>query len=96
MYEEWWLAALGDTIVWARLRERGAGTAEVFDCDGRFLVYDSPDSARAALMDAEFRTLDGLDEDDAQQMGWNLADLKPPKADSDEQLHHLMVLKRPE
>ena len=52
-------------IVWARLREREAGTAEVFDSDGNTLSYDSVDTARAALMDAEFVEFDGLDEDDA-------------------------------
>ena len=52
--ESWWLATLGRNIVWARLREREAGTAEVFDSDGATLPYDSIDTARAALMDAEF------------------------------------------
>ena len=63
-HESWWLATLGRTIVWARLREREAGTAEVFDSDGNTLAYDSLDTARAALMDAEFVDFDGLDEDD--------------------------------
>ena len=61
----WWLATLGRTIVWARMRVRDAGTAEVFDSDGNTLVYDSPDSARAALLDAEFVEYDGLDREDA-------------------------------
>ena len=34
----WWLATLGRTIVWARLRVREAGTAEVFDSDGNTLA----------------------------------------------------------
>lgn len=55
---EWWLASLGRTIVWARLRVLEAGTAEVFDSDGNTLAYDSEDSARAALMDAEFVSWD--------------------------------------
>jgi len=52
--DQWWLATLGRTIVWARLRVREAGTAEVFDSDGNTLAYDSEDTARAALMDAEW------------------------------------------
>ena len=60
---EWWLATLGRTLVWARLRVLDAGTAEVFDSDGNTLAYDSEDTARAALMDAEFVAFDGLDED---------------------------------
>ena len=51
---QWWLATLGRHIAWARLRVREAGTAEVVDADGNTLAYDREDSARAALMDAEF------------------------------------------
>lgn len=87
---QWWLAAIGRTIVWARLRVREAGTAEVFDSDGNTLVYDSEDSARAALMDAEFVAFDGLDEDDARARGFDLGQLEPPRADSDEALRPLM------
>ena len=60
--DQWWLATLGRTVVWARLRVREAGTAEVLDSDGNTLAYDSEDTARAALMDAEFVALDGLDD----------------------------------
>jgi hypothetical protein len=88
---EWWLATLGRTIVWARLRVREAGTAEVFDSDGNTLAYDSEDSARAALMDAEFVAFDGLDEDDALARGFSLAELAPPQAESDEALRPLMM-----
>jgi hypothetical protein len=88
---EWWLATLGRTVVWARLRVREAGTAEVFDSDGNTLVYDSEDSARAALMDAEFVALEGLDADDAADRGFELDALVPPRADSDAALRPLMV-----
>src|SRR5690606_40101789 len=56
---EWWLATLGRTVVWARLRVREAGTAEVLDSDGNTLIYDSEDTARAMLLDAEFVAFDG-------------------------------------
>ena len=62
-----------------------AGTAEVLDSDGNLLPYDSPDTARAALMDAEFVAFDGLDEDDALQRGFSLHELAPPEGDD----HHL-------
>ena len=78
---EWWLATLGRTVVWARLHVRDAGTAEVFDSDGNTLVYDSEDSARAALMDAEFIAFDGLDADDAAARGFALDELVPPTGD---------------
>ena len=88
---QWWLATLGRTIVWARLRVRDAGTAEVFDSDGNTLTYDSEDSARAALMDAEFVALDGLDEQDALERGFSLNEVAPPDARSDDALRPLMV-----
>ncbi|TXH65526.1 MAG: hypothetical protein E6Q81_01780 [Thermomonas sp.] len=90
-HESWWLASLGRTIVWARLREREAGTAEVFDSDGATLPYDSVDTARAALMDAEFVEFDGLDEDDALERGFSLGEVSPPSAQDDNALRGLMM-----
>ncbi len=89
--DSWWLATLGRTVVWARLREREAGTAEVFDSDGNTLAYDSIDTARAALMDAEFVAFEGLDEDDALARGFSLAEIAPPQARDDDGLRALMV-----
>ena len=89
--DQWWLATLGLMIVWARLREREAGTAEVFDSDGNTLPYDSVDTARAALMDAEFVEFDGLDEDDALERGFSLAEIAPPQASDDEALRPRMI-----
>jgi hypothetical protein len=90
MNDEWWLATLGRTIVWARLRVRDAGTAEVFDSDGNTLAYDSEDTARAALMDAEFVSFDGLDPEDAHERGFDLGEVQPPQADNDDALRALM------
>ena len=90
-HDHWWLATLGRTLVWARLRELDAGTAEVFDSDGATLPFDSVDTARAALMDAEFVELDGLDEEDALERGFSLAEVAPPQASDDASLRVLMV-----
>lgn len=89
--EQWWLASLGRTLVWARLRVRQAGTAEIFDSDGNTLVYDSEDTARAMLMDAEFVAFDGLDEADALERGFSLAELSPPAGGDDAALRTRMV-----
>ncbi|NJR71720.1 MAG: hypothetical protein HC782_00585 [Gammaproteobacteria bacterium] len=56
-------------LVWARLQVRESGVADVLDCDGQVLVYDCEDTARAALMDAEFFAHDGLDDDDVANWG---------------------------
>lgn len=89
---QWWLATLGRNIVWARLRVREAGTAEVFDADGNTLAYDSEDTARAALLDAEFVEYDGLDPDDALERGFDLAEIQPPQAGDDAALRPLMFV----
>ncbi|WP_454830675.1 hypothetical protein [Pseudoxanthomonas wuyuanensis] len=89
--ENWFVASLGRTLIWARLRVREAGTAEVLDSDGNTLSYDSEDTARAALFDAEFVAFDGLDEEDALARGFSLDEISPPRADSDKALRGLMV-----
>ena len=95
LHDEWWLASLGRTVIWARLRVLEAGTAEVFDSDGNTLPYDSEDSARAALMDAEFVSLEGLDADDAADRGFALEELVPPQAEDDAALRDRMIVKLP-
>lgn len=89
--DEWWLATLGRTVIWARLRVLDAGTAEVFDSDGNTLPYDSEDTARAMLMDAEFVAFDGLDAEDALDRGFAIDTLSPPDAEDDAGLRERMV-----
>jgi len=93
MSGQWWLASLGRTLIWARLQVREAGTAEILDSDGHTLVYDSEDTARAMLFDAEFVAYDGLDEDDALARGFSLQEVSPPQADDDQALRGRMVQK---
>lgn len=81
--DEWWLATLGRMAVWARLRVREAGTAEVLDSDGNTLVYDSEDTARAMLLDAEFVAFEGMDETDLAERGFMPGELTPPQGDDD-------------
>ncbi len=88
---QWWLRLLGNTLIWARMQVTESGTAEVFDCDARQLPYDSEDSARAALLDAEFVALDGLDTEDAAQMGLHLETLRPPAGEHIEALREQMI-----
>lgn len=89
--EEWWLAAPEHLLVWARLRVLGSGVAQVFDSQGDTLTYESEDIARAALLDADFRALDGMDEDDAAELGMLLEELQPPQGEDDEELLGQMV-----
>lgn len=94
-HDEWWLATAGNTLIWARLRVLEAGTAEVFDCDGATLPYDSEDSARAALMDAEFVAFDGLDDEDASARGVDIGSLVPPRGRDADALRPQMILRLP-
>lgn len=92
---QWWVAAVGDTLIWARLTITDGGVAEVFDSDGGILRYDDATQARMALLDAEFRAWDGLDEEDAAILGFDLEEVEPPRGDSDEELLTRMVGKLP-
>ena len=92
---QWWLAAIGDTLIWTRLQVLDSGIAEVFDNDGRILRYDDETTARMALLDAEFRAFDGIDEDDAALLGFDLEEIEPPRGDSDEELLPQMVQRLP-
>lgn len=90
---QWWLAVHGDTLIWARLSTLESGVAEVFDCDGRVLRYDDEQAGRAALLDAEFRAFDGLDEEDAAVLGFDLDSTEPPHGEHDEDLVPQMIVK---
>ena len=89
--DEWWLATIGRTVIWARLRVLEAGTAEVFDSDGNTLSYDSEDTARSMLLDAEFVAWDGLDAEDALERGFAPGEIAPPQAEDDARLRDRMV-----
>ncbi len=89
---QWWLVGLGDTLVWSRLKLfEDDGHAEVFAADGRTMHFESHEAARAALLDADFRAFDGLDDDDANTLGFDLASTVPPFADTDKDLLPLMT-----
>lgn len=90
---QWWLAVVGDLLVWARLGVLDDGIAEVFDSDGGTLRYDDETAARMALLDAEFRAFDGLDEDDAAMLGFDLDEIEPPQGEDDDALLPQMVLR---
>jgi hypothetical protein len=95
--EQWWLAVLPRMLVWSRLRVLDSGVAEVFDCDGRINIYESEDIARAQLLDADFRALEGMDADDAEAWGLDLEEIEPPRSEDEDELREQMIqpLKNP-
>ncbi len=90
---EWWVAIIGDTLVWARLDILESGIAEIFDSSGERPRYDDEQHARMALLDAEFRAFEGLDEEDAAILGFDLESVEPPHSNDEEELLTLMVQK---
>ena len=90
--QSWWIATLGRTLHWARLREREGGTAEVLDHDGNLHAYDSEDTARSMLLDAGYVEFDGIDEEDALERGFSLDEVAPPRAPGDAALVGLMTV----
>jgi hypothetical protein len=91
--EQWWVTSLGDVLVWARMRVIESGHALVFSAEGETLRFDDEDTAHSALLDADFRAFDGLDEDDAAMLGFDLDSIVPPEAENDEELLPLMTAK---
>lgn len=91
--QQWWIATVGDMLVWARMRVFDSGLAEIFDASGETLRYDDENAARTALLDAEFRAFDGLDEQDAAVLGFDLDSLAPPQGEDDAELLPLMTEK---
>jgi len=90
----WWVAGLlGTSLIWARMTITESGAAEVLGSDGRVLHYPDEDGARTALLDADFREFDGLDDDDASSMGFDLDSVQPPHAEDDDHLVPLLIQK---
>jgi hypothetical protein len=68
-----------------------SGIAIIFDSAGELLTYESEDIARGMLMDADFRSFDGMDDDDAEEMGLWLDELEPPQGTELEDLMPQMI-----
>lgn len=89
--EQWWLARPEHLLVWARLQVMESGIAIIFDSAGELLTYESEDIARGMLMDADFRSFDGMDDDDAEEMGLWLDELEPPQGSELDDLMPQMI-----
>lgn len=90
--ESWWvLDPVPGVLVWARLVEREEGGAEVFDSTGLTTRFPDETSARMSLLDQAYRAYDGLDEEDALEMGFSLTTVAPPRADTELELLRAMT-----
>jgi hypothetical protein len=89
--EQWWLARPEHLLVWARLQVMESGIAIIFDSKGELLTYESEDIARGMLMDADYRSFDGMDDDDADELGLWLDELEPPQGEELEDLLPQMI-----
>jgi hypothetical protein len=76
---EWWLdeSSLPD-VIWARLRLRADGSAEVFDCDGRTVTFSSGMEAANSLLEDEYVRLRSVDPDVLSSFGLSERELVPP------------------
>lgn len=81
--QQWWIVTFGNRLHWARLTLLDDGSAEVFSANGETEHFPDEDAARAALFDAEYRAFDGIDEDDAELMGFDLDCVAPPHTGMD-------------
>jgi hypothetical protein len=90
--DQWWLMQPRPGLVlWARLREHDDGVAEILDSTGSTLRFDDEDAARHSLLTSEYVALDGLDADDALEMGLDVETLMPPEGKDERSLVHAMT-----
>jgi hypothetical protein len=89
--EQWWLARPEHLLIWARLQVMESGIAIIFDSAGELLTYESEDIARGMLMDADYRSFDGMDDDDAEELGLWLEEMEPPQGEDLEDLLPQMI-----
>ena len=84
MTTQWWLMQPRPGLVlWTRMVVDDDGVAEVLDSTGATIRFADEDTARHSLLDQEYRALDGLDDDDAAEMGLDLDELQPPSSADD-------------
>ncbi len=99
--EHWWVVTFDDMLHWARLTLNDDGSAEVFSANGETEHFPDEQAAMSALFDAEYRAFDGIDEDDAEMMGFDLDSVAPPHTGVDaseednEDLLEQMTMKLP-
>ncbi|HWT15405.1 MAG TPA: hypothetical protein VN581_06440 [Patescibacteria group bacterium] len=97
--EQWYVVTFGDMLHWARLTVNEDSTAQVFSANGETEHFPDEDAARAALLDANYRAFDGIDDDDADLMGFELDSVAPPHTgvdaseEDDEDLLEQMTMK---
>jgi hypothetical protein len=76
---QWWVfAPEAGVLLWARLRLREDGGAELLESTGLTLRFDDLDGGRHYLLSADYRAWDGLDAADAADMGFALDAVQPP------------------
>jgi len=76
--ESWYVVTFAEMLHWARLTLNEDGTAEVLSASGEVERFGDEHAAQAALFDAEYRAFDGIDDDDAEMMGFDLDSVAPP------------------
>ena len=86
MHTSWWLSwDAPERLLWARLTVADDGSAEVFDCDGKYHRFDDEQAAKLWLNEDEYSLLTHMIEDG--EVGESIV---PPHALTDEELVPLM------
>lgn len=84
---EWWIdeSSLPD-VIWALLRSRPDGSAEVLDADGRTSRFDSWEQGVITLSEDEYVRARSLEVDELARLGMVHTDLAVPSGDTDAEL----------
>jgi hypothetical protein len=93
--EIWWLdtSAFPD-LFWARMRVFPDGKADVLDLDGKLRQFSSEEAARLDLLEDEYESVEGIEDEDLNAVGLTLNDLVPPSGKDDGSLLPQMQIRR--
>jgi hypothetical protein len=91
--DQWWMATIGRTVIWARLRILDAGTPKCSTATASPSLRQRGHRSRR-LDGCEFGLARRLDDEDARGPRLAIDELVPPHGDDDELLRGQMVQKR--
>jgi len=83
---EWWISCACEypDLYWGRLRVFSDGTADAAFDEAKVYGFDDPDSAGYFLSEDEYMRFEGMDEEDAKEIGINPLETSPPAWRTDE------------
>lgn len=78
---------------WARQTIYSNGKVEVFDCDGKYHIFETYEESKFWLLEDEYTSFELIDSEDEKELGIVKNRIQPPTANNDTELLTLMYVK---